>query len=227
MARPLQFQDGWQIDGRAALDGIAIIELQVMNRSRRPVSGEVRMESVLGTESSAIRELGRMPAGEQRTLRFRLTGLDPLDILSGDLEIGFRAADDQVVHDRLDVRFPNVAVDLSRDDLLTLMVRMAGDRSVTDSEIRRVRDLVMSRMRADWRIAARGRRNPYKKDFKSGVTGTALGELVRTIDQLPAGLSRSEVFLGLKDDLAVLSGELPGAHPFLRKWFRKLANRIT
>jgi hypothetical protein len=227
VARPLQFQDGWQIDGRAALDGIAVVELLVANRSRRPVSGEVRMEAGTGTESFAVRDLGQMPAGEQRSLRFRLTGLDPLDILSGELEIGFRAADDQVVHDRLDVRFPNVAVDLSNDDLLTLMVRMAEDSSVTGFEVRRARDLMMSRMRADWRIAARGRRNPYKKDFKSGAAGTALGELVMTIDRLPAGLSRSDVFAGLGNDLSNISGQLPGAHPFLRKWFRKLAGRIA
>ena len=46
-------------------------------------------------------------------------------------------------------------------------------------------------------------------------------------DDVLLGNAGADILNGdLGDDLTALSRELPGAHPFLRKWFRKLATRI-
>ncbi len=232
VSRPLQFGNGWAVDGRAILDGIAGVEIQVANRSRNPVAGFVQADGPVGENNGVTgrRELGRMAAGEERTVRFRWTGLDPLDLVSGELQvrlqvIGAEEGQGERVHDRVEVAFPNTAVDLTRDDLLALMVRMAENPGATGPEIRTVRKLLLERMRADWRAAARGRRNPYKNDFKNRTASTALGELIRVMEKLPDRIPSPAVFEGLGGDLTALSTDLPGAHPFLRKWFLKLAER--
>mgnify|MGYP000131469592 CR=1 FL=1 len=55
--------------------------------------------------------------------------------------------------------------------------------------------------------------------------GGELGELV-----LLASADRGRVpppaFEGLSDEVLVLAGELPGFHPFLRKYVRRLAHRL-
>ena len=220
--RPLQFEGGWRIDSRNALDGGAVVEVQLANRSRRPVAASVVMTGFSGSD----RDLGRLAAGEVREVLFRLDGLDPLDILSGELKVGFQAVDGVVVHDGLQVLFPNLAVDLANDDIVTLMLRFAADRSVPQRDVARARALMVERMKADWRIAARGRSNPYKEDYRNGGSGTALGELVLRSSEMRRSVARPDILVALGDDLTALSRELPGAHPLLRKWFRKLATRI-
>ena len=226
VARPLQFQNGWRIDSSHALSGISVVEIDVANRSRRPVAGSVAMVALDGEQQRAGRDMGSLAAGELRTLRFRLDNLDPLDILSGEQQVRFQAMDDAVVHDGLQVRFPNLAVDLGNDDIVTLMLRFATDRSVPQRDVDRARALMLERMKADWRIVARGRKNPYKRDFRGKGDETALGELVLRTAELRGARVRQEVLVDLGDDLNALSRDLPGAHPFLRKWFRKLAARI-
>jgi hypothetical protein len=226
VARALQFEGGWSVNSRDALDGVTTVDVQVVNRSRRPVTGSLAIIDPAGNTGSAGRDLGLLAAGEIREMRFRLDGLDPLDIISGELRLGFQAVDGVIVHDRLDVRFPNLAVDLGNDDLVTLMLGLAGDSSASERDVARARALMLERMKVDWRIAARGRSNPYKKDYRNGRSGTALGELVLRTSQVRSDLVRPEVIVDLGDDLMALSRELPGAHPFLRKWFRKLASEI-
>lgn len=226
VARPLQFEGGWRIDSTDALSGTSVVEIEVANRSRRPVAGSVAIIALNGNEQRAGRDMGSLAAGEVRTLRFRLDNLAPLDILSGELQVRFQAMDDAVVHDGLQVRFPNLAVDLDNDDIVTLMLRFTTDRSVPQRDVDRARALMLERMKADWRIVARGRKNPYKRDFRSKGDETALGELVLRTAELRGARVRQDVLGDLGDDLAALSGDLPGAHPFLRKWFRKLAARI-
>ncbi len=222
VARPLQFEDGWRIDSRDALQGVSVVEVEVVNRSRKPVAGSVGIEGDFRMEN----DLGRIAAGETRTVRFRMDNLDPLDILSGQLQVRFQAADYAVVHDRLMVRFPNLAVDLANDDIVTLMLRFASDRNAPRRDVDRARALMLERMKADWRIAARGRSNPYKRDFRSRNDETALGELVMRSAEIRGQVTRPDVLVALGDDLTALSRDLPGAHPFLRKWFRKLAAKI-
>ncbi|MBD3868094.1 MAG: hypothetical protein IFK94_08210 [Acidobacteria bacterium] len=226
VARPLQFEGGWRIDSRDALRGVTVVDVQIANRSRKPVTGSLGIVEFSGDAGSANRDLGQVAAGEVREVRFRLDGLDPLDILSGELRLSFQAADGVVVHDGLDIRFPNLAVDLGNDDLVTLMLRLASDPSASRRDVDRARSLMLERMKADWRIVARGRNNPYKQDFRNGKSGTAMGELVRRTAEVRGAMVRPEIIVDLGDDLIALSRELPGAHPFLRKWFRKLAAKI-
>jgi len=40
------------------------------------------------------------------------------------------------------------------------------------------------------------------------------------------GFESHEVFAGLGDDIASFAEELPGAHPLLRKWMKKLAKQV-
>jgi hypothetical protein len=94
------------------------------------------------------------------------------------------------------------------------------------ADIERARALVLRRMRADWRVAVRGRGNPYKRDLKRNATSTALGDLVRVARLEGAGAVRPEVFSGLGEEIEALAEDLPGTHPFLRKSMRKLARRV-
>jgi hypothetical protein len=226
VARPLQFEGGWTVDSRDALQGVTVVDVRISNRSRRPVTGSLAIVDPSGNAGMAGRDLGRLAAGEVREVRFRLDGLDPLDILSGELKLGFQATDGFVVHDGLDVAFPNLAVDLGNDDLVTLMLDLAADRSASQRDVDRARALMLERMKADWRIAARGRNNPYKRDFRGESDETALGELVQRAAEIRGARMGQDVLGDLSDDLFALSGDLPGAHPFLRKWFRKLVARI-
>lgn len=226
VARPLQFEGGWRIDSRDALRGVTVVDVQIANRSRKPVTGSLGIVEFSGDGGSANRDLGQVAAGEVREVRFRLDGLDPLDILSGELRLSFQAADGVVVHDGLDIRFPNLAVDLGNDDIVTLMLQFATDRSVPQRDVDRARALMLERMKVDWRIVARGRKNPYKRDFREKNAETAMGELVMRTAELRGARVRSDVLVDLGDDLTALSRDLPGAHPFLRKWFRKLVKQI-
>jgi hypothetical protein len=85
---------------------------------------------------------------------------------------------------------------------------------------------MLRRLRADWITVARGRGNPYKIDYRRGEATTALGDLVLTYRRERNGLRSPEVFDGLDRDVLRLARELPGAHPFLRKYVRRLARRL-
>ena len=92
--------------------------------------------------------------------------------------------------------------------------------------IARARELVARRMRVDWRAAVRADGNPYKRDFKRGSTETALGDLVRAYRDHGSRSIRTEVWNGLRTDIEALAKELPGIHPRLRKYMKRLARRI-
>jgi hypothetical protein len=53
-----------------------------------------------------------------------------------------------------------------------------------------------------------------------------LGELVRTTEAGRRSFVSPQVFNGMDRDVEALSDELPGAHPLLRKWMKKLARRL-
>ena len=93
-------------------------------------------------------------------------------------------------------------------------------------DVTQARSLLMDRMRADWQRAIAMDGNPYKTDFEEGSASTALGELVRALDGSKGGFANRDVFNGAGSDIAALAEDLPGAHPMLRKWMRKLAKRV-
>ena len=131
------------------------------------------------------------------------------------------------MQDARDLVLPSVALDLASRDLLQFMVELARDPRANRLEIRAARDLLLERLRVDWRAAVRARGNPYKYDHRNAAATTALGDLVRTWERVGRRAARPDVFIGLERDVLALSGDLPGAHPLLRKHLRKLARRLS
>jgi hypothetical protein len=68
--------------------------------------------------------------------------------------------------------------------------------------------------------------NPYRFDHRHGAATTALGDLVLTCAALDPVSRSHEIFAGLSDEVLELSVGLPGTHPFLRSWVRKLAREL-
>ena len=81
-------------------------------------------------------------------------------------------------------------------------------------------------MRADWQRSVAMDGNPYKTDYEEGSAQTALGELVRAVSGAHGGFASRDVFAGTGSDIAALADDLPGAHPLLRKWMKRLAKRV-
>ena len=79
------------------------------------------------------------------------------------------------VHDRSSYDIPDAARDLSNRDLLLFMVRMAHDRREAGGRVATTRELLMTRLRADWKAAVARNGNPYKFDFRHDGATTALG----------------------------------------------------
>ena len=86
--------------------------------------------------------------------------------------------------------------------------------------------MLLDRMRADWERACADDGNPYKRDYDEASASTALGELVREISNERSSFASRAVFAGLGSDIATLADTLPGAHPLLRKWMKRLAKRV-
>ena len=86
-----------------------------------------------------------------------------------------------------------------------------------------VRSLLVTRLREDWKVAATGSGNPYRFDYRHGAATTALGDLVRIYLEQDSAARRHDVFAGLSAEVLELAQRLPGSHPFLRSYVRKLA----
>ena len=86
---------------------------------------------------------------------------------------------------------------------------------------------MIRRLRVDWEAVARARGNAYKDDYRNGTTRTALGDLVRTYEEQGAGVARPDLWRSLANRIDELAETLPGVHPRLRKYVRKLAARLS
>ncbi len=103
---------------------------------------------------------------------------------------------------------------------------MSRDPGTSSAELAAARELLMLRLEADWTAAVRARGNPYKNDLKTRGSRTALGDLVQTYRREKNGLARPEVFGGLSSEIMTLARELPGPHPLLRRYVRRLALQL-
>ena len=119
-----------------------------------------------------------------------------------------------------------MATDLGSRDLLLYMVDLARSSRAPRQDVAEARALFLERMKADWERACAADGNPYKRDVENGSATTALGDLARTIKNERRGFTSRDVFQGLGDDIASFAEELPGAHPLLRKWMKKLAKQV-
>jgi hypothetical protein len=130
------------------------------------------------------------------------------------------------VDDSREISMAPVATDLTNPDLMDFMIALAHTPEISRSDIKDSRALMMQRLAADWERAAHASGNPYKRDYDNEGAETVLGQLVRVTEGGGRAFASPQVFAGMKDDVEALSDDLPGAHPLLRKWMKKLAKRL-
>ena len=227
VSRPLEFAGGAALDRVDSLAGRAAVVARVVNRSRKPVRGAIDLASAREPGIRESRELGVLSAGEERSARIELSGLRPLELLSGGIEIRLSARSGAVLQDELEFSFPDLSADLGNRDLVRYMVALSLDPQAPASDIAAARSLILRRLRVDWRAAVRGSGNPYRYDYSHHGTRTALGDLVQAYQREKRSMVRPEVFAGLDGEIATLARELPGMHPFLRRHMKKLARRLS
>jgi hypothetical protein len=223
VAHPLRFEPGSLQTRRDNLAGRVTLQIDVTNQSRRPVGGRVDLRRSDASPLERSRPLPEIAPGASAPVVFELAGLEPLDLIGGRVRLELAVRGDGVEHDGVIYRVPDTVRDLASRDLPQLIRRQAHDGATSDVEIATARDLLLERLREDWRVAATGKGNPYKKDLRRGGTRTALGELVELCRRESVSAVRPEVFEGLSSEILQLADVLPGAHPLLRKYVRRLA----
>jgi hypothetical protein len=223
---PLEFRGSARMVRQDSLAGRATVEVRLANVSRRSVAASVELSRVDGYDLRDARDLESIAAGGETSALFELSGLHPLDLLSGDLRMSFAAQRDGVVLDVMEFRPPERVTDLGNRDLLLFMVALAQRDDPPRRDVELCRELLLRRLRTDWRAAARGKDNPYKQDLRQDGTTTALGDLVQTWRRERRRMRSPEVFDGLASEVEALAEVLPGAHPFLRRAMRKLAREL-
>ena len=225
VSRPLEIEGEPRITADR-LAGKVRLRLDVVNRSRRNVSAVARAELVEGLGRHQDADLGTVPAGGRATATFDYEGLPPLDLISGSARWSLATGRGGAPDDARVVAIAPTAADLGSDDLLDYMLSLARAGDARPSDVRRARALLLERLRADWARACAADGNPYKRDYASKGVETSLGVLVREVQAARRSLTRPEVFTGIGSEIAVLADDLPGAHPLLRKWMKKLATRL-
>jgi len=226
VSHPLQLRrEAWRVR-RSNLDGEVTLEVDVANESTRAVDGSLELTTASLPGKIVTRSLGVVEAGQVRRLALEVDGLDPLDLLAGWVELDVALYGGPVVHDRSSYTIPDAARDLSNRDLLLFVVSLAHERRQAGGRVATTRELLMARLQADWKAAVARNGNPYKFDYRHGGTTTALGDLVQTYRLQDPAVRRHPVFAGLSKDVLDLADRLPGIHPFLRKYTRRLAREL-
>jgi hypothetical protein len=210
-----------------ALAGTATVEVRVANSSRKALDAVIDLARVEGYPQRAFRPLGRVRPGEIVTASFDLTGIRTADLLTGDPTLVFEVTSSAVIHDGMEFRFPDLVSDLRSDDLLRYMLALSRNPGASPVDILEARRLMLRRLRVDWKAAVRSRGNPYKRDYRSWGGETALGALVVACRDERDRIARPEVFDGLGGEIESLARQLPGIHPFLRKYAKRLARRVS
>jgi len=225
VSRPLEFEGSPAIVADR-IDGRVTLTFDVSNTSRRDASASVSVVSLDARHDERADKLGVVPAGGRRQASVTFTGIHPLDLIGDTSRWRAVVARGDTIDDEREIRLAPVATDLSNPDLLDFMLALADTPQVSRSDVKDSRELMMDRLRADWERAADANGNPYKRDFESSGAETVLGELVRVTDGGRRPFKSPQVFDGLGAEVAVLCDDLPGAHPLLRKWMKKLAKRL-
>jgi hypothetical protein len=226
VSHPLQLRrEAWRVR-RSNLDGELTLEVDVANESTRAVDGRLELTTASLPGTIVTRSLGPVEGGQVRRLALEVGGLDPLDLLAGWVELDVSLYGGPALHDRSSYDIPDAARDLSNRDLLMFMVRLAKERRQAGERVDTTRELLMTRLRADWKAAVARHGNPYKFDFRHDGATTALGDLVQTYRAQDPTVRRHPVFAGLSNDVMDLAEGLPGIHPFLRKYLRRLAREL-
>ncbi len=223
--RPLEWVGGSLRLSRDNLGGRVRVELDVRNLSRRERSAQVSLTTNLHDDIALSQELALVRPADEVTVRFDVDGLSPLALIGGRVSLDLFVDADGVEQDRMTASIAGTATDLSSRDLPRLLRRMIAE-GATPVETAQVRELVLLRLRADWRAAVRARGNPYKRDYRSGGDNTALGQLVQLSTGYGKRSATADLLDGLSVDVLTLARELPGPHPLLRKYVKRLARRL-
>lgn len=225
VSRPLEIKGETTIQADR-IGGRVALTFAVENTSRRDARAVVRVESLTAPRENKDADLGLVPAGRSRDASVTFDGIHPLDLIGGEARWRATVARGGRLDDEREIRIAPVATDLSNPDLMEFMIALARTPAVSRGDVQESRSLMMERLRADWERAASASGNPYKRDFESSGTETVLGELVRVTQGGHRSFASPQVFDGLDGDITRLSDDLPGAHPLLRKWMKKLAKRV-
>ena len=223
--RPLEWVAESLRLSRDNLEGRVRVELDVRNLSTRERSAEVSLTASTREEMGLSQVLNAVRPREEVTVRFDVENLAPLDLIGGRVSLDLFLDADEIEQDRLTAALGETATDLSSRELPRLLRRMIAE-GASAIEVTQVRDLLLRRLRADWRDAVRANGNPYKRDYRSGGDLTALGELVQLSSSSPRSSDRSALLGGLSSEVLTLARQLPGPHPLLRKYVRRLARRL-
>ena len=223
--RPLEWVDASLRLLRDNLDGRVRVELDVRNLSRRERAGQASLTTNTHEGIALSQELALVRPQDAVTVRFDVENLSPLDLIGGRVSLDLFLDTDGVEQDRMTAALGETATDLSSRDLPRLLRRMVAEDATT-VETAQVRELVLLRLRADWRAAVRANGNPYKRDYRSGGDLTALGQLVQLWSSLSGLSGRGDLLEGLSADVLTLARDLPGPHPLLRKYVKRLARRL-
>ena len=228
---PLFVSHPLAIDGEPEIEadrlaGRVSLTVAVANTSRKDVHASARAEPKLGTGDPQEKDLGVIRGARSTTATFTYDGMAPLDLIAGDAKFEISVARGADPDDSTTVAIPAVATDLASRELLDFMIELAKKPHAPRGDVERARGLMLDRLRADWEHACAADGNPYKRDLESGGTDTALGELAKSVDAERRSLASRAVFDGLGDQISALADDLPGAHPLLRKWMKKLAKRV-
>jgi hypothetical protein len=224
---PLQFTGRARLAQIDVLAGRAGAEVEVVNRSRRVIDGEILLAAgAPAVADGPMRSVETIVPGEIRSIVFQLAQVEPLDALSGDVELRFEARSAGTLNDELGYSLPAVAFDLESSELERFLVELAMDESPPGHNVRRALDLAIERIARDWEAVAAMEGNPYKDDYDQRAGTTALGCLVRLYHEKRARMRNRDLFIRLGGEIEGLVDELPGVHPFLRKYFLRLARQL-
>jgi hypothetical protein len=225
VSRPLAFEGAPSL-GADRIGGRVTVSAPARNTSRRDARATVRVESLTLARSDQEVDVGAVPAGARRDAALTIDGIHPLDLIGAETRWKVTIVRDGTIDDARELSLPPVAADLTNPDLMDFMVGLARTPDVSRADVEDSRGLMMDRLRADWQRATAADGNPYRRDFETGGAETALGELVRVARTGRRSFVSPQVFDGLGSAAMSLADDLPGAHPLLRKWMKKLAQRV-
>lgn len=217
---PLQLLEDSGFEDIDYLGGTVVAKLHCRNISTKTVEG---CSLQLGSLSKRV---GTLAPGEEGIETITVDGLDPLLLIGGRLGLPMTVSAAGGPHDRQELMVPEIATNPARGELLEMMLFLAGQAEPDPGKIALAHDLMLARLREDWKRAVTADGNPYRKDHKENATTTALGELVATYRQFAGEMRRPDVFKELVPLLETESKNLPGWHPILRRHFKKLVSEI-
>ena len=209
---------------KQSLEGRLRVDLDVVNRSEATRAGVLTLALPSGRRLE--HQVMPLAPGARRRVGLEVDGIAPLDLLEGDWAVELQFADERPKA-AIGLTVPSVASRPDDPELLRFIALRAEAGDLSLHERRRVQDLFVRQLYHDWRAAVRARGNPYKNDYKRGSGQTALGRLVQTYRQGHDRFRDDRLFDGLSLQIETAVRDLPGFHPFLRKYARRLADRLS